>query len=677
MTSATLLYDSAWEAGLRPTEDLTVSDWADAYRQLSADAGAKEKGQWHTSRFPFLREIMDNLGPFSGVQETIIMGGAKTAKTEVGMNFLGYCIHLDPSNFLIVVPSLDLARRRAKTKIQPTIDATPVLAERVRPARERDSLNTTLSKAYPGGTLVIAGANSAASLSDLTAKYLHLDEVDRYQMDLEQEGDTIYLAKNRTDEFEYEKRILITSTPTIKGFSKIHNEFLNSDQRYLYVPCPLCGHMQYLRWKDGKWNGDGEYRFVFDHDEHHQLRGPVLYRCESCGEAFGEHHKTWMLEHHEWRPHNPGHPRRGYFLPSLYSPLGFLSWAGIVQQYLDAKRERDFEKLKTWKNTRLGEPWDEEDDPSLEDGQNLLLARRENYGPQVPMGGLVLVAGVDVQHDRLEANIAAFGYGEEWWNLDYRIIPGTLAQEKTRQDLDDFLFAPWLHESGAMMRVTRVLVDSGDGTAQQEIYDYVRPRQRRGVFASRGSQFARKPIIERSKKRQQGGIRLHLIGTDTAKDSFFARIAIKKAGQEEAALFQPLTPETVKLNPMYVHWNMNYDEEFFMQLFAEVAMKEKKGRQYKRFYKQVRARNEALDIEVLCLAAVRLAKPSWKMLIKRLAENAKKAAEEKPAEEKPPVAPAEPAPEKPALEPEAPRERPLMKNRPRPRPRGGWVNAWR
>lgn len=619
MTVAELTYQSAFKAGLKPTDFITVSEWADKYRIIPKDGGAKEPGQWRTARFPFLKEIMDNLSPFSGVQFTIVMAGTQVGKTECGHNFMGHTIHVNPSPMLIMLPTIEVAKRRSRTKIKHTIDKTPVLKERVADPRERDSDNTVLFKAYPGGALIISGANSAASLRDISVRNIHLDELDAYEMDLEKEGDTVSLALKRADAFGDEKRVLETSTPTLKDFSKIEKEYENSDQRHLYLPCPHCWHMQYLRWKDGKWNGDGAYRFVFSYNEQNQVVGPVRYRCEHCSKEIEEYHKTWMLERHEWRPHNAGHPRRGYHLPAFYSPLGFLSWHDIVQEYLDARKEKDIEKLKTWKNTRLAETWDEENDIDMESSHNLLMLRREDYGAVVPMQGLLLVAGADVQRDRVEINVAALGIGEEWFNMEYRIISGSIAEKSVQQELDDFLFAPWLHASGAEMKISRVLIDSGDGVNTQEIYDYVKPRQKRGVYASKGSQFYRKPVVERSKKVNQSGIRQFNIGTDSAKDSIFARLSIPAARQKEAEVFKPLTGDPVEVSPMYIHWNtVGYDEEYFLQLFAEVVKKERRGRKYVRYYKQVRPRNEALDTAVLCLAAYRMTRPNWKKIVERL-----------------------------------------------------------
>jgi phage terminase large subunit GpA-like protein len=278
MTVAELAYASSFKAGLKPTDFISVSEWADKDRKIPKAGGAKEPGQWRTSRFPFLREIMDNLSPFSGIPITIVMAGTQVGKTECGHNFFGHTVHIAPAPMLLLLPTIEVAKRRAKTKIKHTIMDTPVLNERIAPIRERDSENTTLFRTFPGGSLIISGANSAASLRDISIKNLHLDEVDAYDMDLEKEGDTISLAFKRADSFGDEKRILITSTPTITEHSKIEREFSNSDQRHFYVPCPYCGHMQYLRWKDGRWNGDGEFRLIFEYDDKHQLKGPVQYK---------------------------------------------------------------------------------------------------------------------------------------------------------------------------------------------------------------------------------------------------------------------------------------------------------------------------------------------------------------------------------------------------------------
>lgn len=600
--TATEVYLSSFKEGLKPTETLTVSEWADKYRIIPREGGAKEPGRWRTSRAPCLREIMDNLSASNPTNFTVVQKGTQLGFTEAGINFFGYTVHIDPAPMMMLLPTIEVAKRHSKSKIKNTISQTPCLKERIPEARERDSGNTTLMKEFPGGSLIIAGANSAASLRNLSIKKLILDEVDAYEPDLESEGDTISLALKRTDAFGLYKKVLIISTPTVKNVSNIEKEFENSDQRHYYVPCPYCGHMQHLKWQN----------ITFTHEEY-RLKGDVTYKCESCSELIHEYSKTSMFQNGQWIAHNPGHKRRGYKLPSFYSPLGFLSWSEIVEEFLEAKKNNDFEKLKTWVNTRLAETWDESREPHI--NVDSFYARREKYGMIVPLPALLLTCGADVQDDRIEAEIKAWGLGEESWTMDYKVIYGNPAQKGVWSQLDDYIKAPFLHASGIEINISGACIDSG-GHFTQETYDFVRPRQYRRVYATKGSQFPGRPIVERSKRINQGRIRLVMIGTDTAKDTILARLQIERKPRIETEFYKPLTDEPVEVIPMYMHFNDSCDEEYFKQLVSsEQPEKVKQRGRIKRVYKQIRERNEALDTNVLNLAALRILKPDYKKII--------------------------------------------------------------
>jgi hypothetical protein len=85
---------------------------------------------------------------------------------------------------LAVQPTVELAKRFSRQRIDPLLEETPALRERVAPARARDSGNTMLSKEFPGGILVLTGANSAVGLRSMPARFLFLDEVDAYPGDI-------------------------------------------------------------------------------------------------------------------------------------------------------------------------------------------------------------------------------------------------------------------------------------------------------------------------------------------------------------------------------------------------------------------------------------------------------------------------------------------------------------
>ena len=228
---------AAWADGLRPDPSLTVSAWADRHRVLSP-RGANEAGPWRTARTPYLKEIMDYLSPSHPCQRVVFMKGAQTGGTEAGNNFLGYVIHHAPGPILAVQPTVELAKRFSQQRVEPLIEASPMLRERIAPARSRDSGNTVLAKTFPGGILVLTGANSAVGLRSMPARYLFLDEVDAYPPSADEEGDPVALAEARTRTFAWRRKVFLVSTPTIRGLSRIEREYEASDQRRYHVPCP-------------------------------------------------------------------------------------------------------------------------------------------------------------------------------------------------------------------------------------------------------------------------------------------------------------------------------------------------------------------------------------------------------------------------------------------------------
>ena len=310
----------AWRDGLTPDPDLTVSAWADKHRVLSS-RGANEAGPWRTSRTPYLREIMDTLSPSHPCQRVAFMKGSQVGATESGGNWIGYVIHHAPGPMLAVQPSVELAKRFSQQRIDPLIEESPVLREKVAPARSRDSGNTVLSKEFPGGILVMTGANSAVGLRSMPVRYLFLDEVDAYPPSADDEGDPVALAEARTRTFSWRRKVFLASTPTIKGLSRIEREYEASDQRRFFVPCPHCGERQWLRFERLRWEkGKPE---------------TAAYHCEGCEQPIAEHHKTQMLAAGEWRPATTSADPLtiGFHLSSLYSPVGWLSWERIAREW--------------------------------------------------------------------------------------------------------------------------------------------------------------------------------------------------------------------------------------------------------------------------------------------------------------------------------------------------------
>lgn len=554
----------AWAAGFNRPPRQTVSEWADEHRRLPAK-GASEPGQWRTKRVPFIREVMDCLSPFNPVRKVVFCKSTQVAGTESGLNWIGYVIDRASAPMLVVQPTVEIGELFSKQRLQPMIDESPRLRGIIGPARSRDSGNTTLVKEFPGGLLRITGSNSAAGLRSMPAKYLFLDEVDAYEHDVEGEGDPVTLAERRTSTFP-RRKILLVSTPTIKGVSRIDREYEASDQRRYHVPCPHCGEKQHLKWPNLRW--DDELTRVW-------------YVCEHNGCMIEEHHKTRMLEGGVWIATYPDREVAGFHINALYTPIGLGdSWLDHAKRWLAA--QGDPALLKSFVNTILGEAWE---DRSSQIKPHELLARAEPYRLRtVPVGCLILTAGIDVQDDRFAVQVVGWGRGERCWVIDWFELPADTSREDEWERLDSLLLAQtYRNQFGVDMRIVASAVDTG-GHQTHQAYNWVRLRKHRGVFAVKGSSVANKPVVNRPTKQDinwrgkvvKDGVELYSVGVDTAKSVLMARL---------------LGDGKVDVTQRLIHFSHELPEDYYKQLTAEV-FDPTKNRWVKR---RGQLRNEALD----------------------------------------------------------------------------------
>jgi len=587
--AAPRVYTVAFQAGLCPDPVQTIDEWADEQVQLPSYVA--ESGQWRTSRTPFLREIMQCLSPVHPCTKVVFMKSVQIGGTQTGVNWMGFMIDRAPGAMLVVEPTVDVAKKLSKQKVQPLLELTPCLKGKVKEARARDSGNSLFSKEFLGGLLVFTGANSGIGLRFMSARYLMLDEVDAYPADVDGEGHPAELAENRTATFA-RRKIFEVSTPLEADTSRIEPDYEGGSRGRYHVPCPVCGFLQHLQW--------GQLIFTFEGTvKPHE----AAYRCAGCQTLIAEHHKGRMFEAGRWIHEDPANPIRSFHINALYMPYGWpLSWPELARRFLEAKAKADtgdVRALKVFVNTILAETWEEKGEAV---DQTALYHRRELYEAACPAGVLVLTAAVDVQDDRLEAEIVGWGTDEESWSIDYRRFYGSPGQPQVWAELTAWLRGTRLHASGVALRVECVTVDTG-GHHTKEAYWYVR-RYRGRCYALKGSNQQGAPLIPVRPNRPRGsGIYLHHVGTVAAKDTIFPRLKLTEPG------------------PGYLHFPAlpQYDEEYFDQLASE-----EKRNKYERgvlmgyFYKKTRTRNEALDLKVYNLAAVALLNPNWPALAEKM-----------------------------------------------------------
>ena len=576
----------AWASGLTPDPDLTVSVWADRHRILSP-RGASEAGPWRTSRAPYLRDIMDALSPRHPAQRIVFMKGSQLGATEAAANWIGYVIHHAPGPMLAVQPSVELAKRFSQQRIDPLIEESPALREKVAPARSRDSGNTVLSKEFPGGILVMTGANSAVGLRSMPVRYLFLDEVDAYPASADDEGDPVALAEARTRTFSWRRKVFLASTPTIKGLSRIEREYEASDQRRYFVPCPHCGHRQFLTFERLRWQkGKPE---------------TAAYSCESCEIPIAEHYKTKMLENGEWRPMAVSADpfTIGFHLSSLYSPVGWLSWERIAREWEACQTA--VEAKRSFINTVLGESWVETGEAP--DWQRLYDRRHDYRLGSVPAGGLLLTAGADVQRDRIEVSIWAWGRGLTSWLIDHVVIEGGPEKAQAWAALTELLGFSWPHEAGTEMVISRLAIDTGYETSA--VYAWARRMGGAQVVAVKGIEGFNRPApvigpsyvdaTEGGRKIRRGA-KLWTVATATFKSETYRFLRLDRPAEGS------VPPAGT------IHLPRNVDAEWVKQLVAEQLMTIKTKRGFSRLeWQKVHERNEALDCRVYARAAAWIA----------------------------------------------------------------------
>lgn len=559
------------------------------------------------------------------VERVTFMKSARVGYTQILLHLIAYHMDCEPCPIMVVQPTIDEAEAFSKEQVAPMLRDLKCLQGKVSDPKSRDSGNTLRLKTFRGGFLTLVGANAPTGFRRRNIRIVLFDETDAYPPSAGSEGDQEKLGERRTQQF-WNRKIVKGSTPTVKDHSRIERNFNKSDQRRFFVPCPDCDHMQYLKWSGLTWEKD-------DDGEHHPET--VRYACENCGSLIPHSKKAWMLERGEWRSTNPGHKKGhvGFHIWAGYSLASNAAWSKLVEEFLEAKDNP--ETLQTFVNTILGETFERESGDGVE--PEGLYSRREDYPEEpLPTEVLCLTAAVDVQVDRLECEIKGWGVGEESWGVEYLVIQGDPGGDDVWDELDELLEDRWKTKDGRELHIACMGIDSG-GLQTQRVYDYVRPRQGRRVFALKGRSERGRPIISRPSKRRKAQVTVIPVGTDTAKDLIFSRLNLEQPG------------------PGYFHFPMRYDEHYFDGLTAEHAVtRYRKGIPFREWVPKKRGGpNEPIDLAVYNLAAVRFLNPNWKRL------EAKRAVAKKKVEEKKAVSPAKQRPKPPA------------------RKRKNWVNSWR
>ncbi|EJW12619.1 Phage terminase, large subunit [Rhodovulum sp. PH10] len=603
----------------RPEQELTVSEWADCFRVVSAESGSRFPGPWLTSRVPLAREIMDCLHPDHPARLVVNMGSAQIVKTEVIVNWFGYIVDRAPGPMLVVLPSLDEAVKFNRVKLQPTIDASPQIRHRVKPENSRDeAASTTSFKRFAGGFAQIVTASSSKGLQGISIRYLAMDEISEYPIDVDGRGSPIAQAQARQKSWGDLAKTYVSSTPGLLGDCRITELYEAGDQRRAYLPCPECGSFAPL-----------DYERMQPPSESTNQR--VTFACPDCGSLIDQVHRADMLARGRWiatrvaerDPPVPGvikpadlaqwecapcegrcrdwHPSYSWW--SGYS--NFESWSDIWSRGEDARGNPI--KLKVFSQQDLGRPYDPSADAP--DWQKLLEARAEWLRGTVPWPACLLTGFIDVQGDRLEWGIWAWGAECQGWLIDCGVIPHPAETDEAWQEVDALLAASWPTANGVTLPVSAWGIDTG--YVSPLIYQRALGRHNLRVCRGAAGVRARDALPCNVKnvplnnhlgtKLRARAVRLHFIGTFALKSTVYQGLRQLAAGPDADGRFGRGT----------LHLPGWIGEDYAKQLTAEIlydpkaqakgkarrALLERPGDQ-REWRKMPGRANEALDIAV-------------------------------------------------------------------------------
>jgi phage terminase large subunit GpA-like protein len=593
----------------RPQKRMPLSEWAEANIVLSPEY-SNSTGPLRL--YGWQRAIFDAISD-PNIEQVVIMTSTQVVKSLAIMCAIAYWICEDPGPILLVEPKNDAARQFSKRRLMPLGRDCPVLVGKISDS-VHDGHNTILSKDFPGGNLLIVSARTPIDLAQHTIRYLVCDETDKYDEDVggsmerAGEGDPIDLAWERAMTFGTRRKRVLACSPTVEATSRIGKAFALSDQRRPWVPCPHCGTLQVLKFRD-----QSGYHVKWDNSLARELRpATARYYCVRCDQPWTEQQRWHAVQEVEWRPDRPGGVDRdariaGFWINHLYVPPSWKTTSSITRHFLNAKDDR--QSLKTFINTVLAEQWVEEGEAPQKE---LLFARREPYAfgdaAVVPQRGLFLTAACDVQESppRLEVEIKAWGRGRENWSIGYWVLQAfhTNGQElpvtaaELWDKLAELLQRDWRHASGHYLPILAMCIDTG--RSPKPVYEFTRrPGHHQLHYGPQGIKLvAHRTIVpvkgmpdplriissiskeDAARKRQ--GVRIVGIGTHCAKTELFDLLRHAQPHPDDSP------------SPGCHHFPL-YDMVYFEGLTSEVKLVKSNGTVT---FDKRGPRNEPIDLAV-------------------------------------------------------------------------------
>lgn len=555
---------------LTPPDKVDYLDWAEQNIVFSELESPDYPGPYNRRLFRYFDEVLRALSPDDLCRIVTLAKSAQIGGTVIANIYTGGSMDMDPSWFLYVHPTENNAERWSKMKLAPMLRNTTALSA-LFPKKSRDGLDSLLYKERVDGrgAIQISGANSAASLSQVTMKRQVQDDLSKWENN--SAGDPETQADSRSRGVE-EAKIFKISTPLVMPGCRVTANFEAGSQEHPYVPCPHCAHMQVLEWENMLANLKEDR----PEDAH--------FTCIECGTEIWEYHRQQMLDGLEWRAQNPSQKRfhRSFYIWSAYSPLQ--SWERIAREWLRAKGDPSSEQV--FLNDTVGRayaaageapPWE-----TLRDrGATSYYAKGK-----IPAGGTVLTLGIDCQGDRVEWQVVAFGRDFRRFVVDFGVIPGHISEPKCQERLDALLVQQWTNSYGRRIGLDKSAIDGNAYT--EEVWEWVKKHPASLLVMVRGSNTDSAPLTQRVKKERN-----HKTGKPLRYSKRFYNF---NASVLKMALYRNVA-KTDPLERGYVAFPTGLDDEYYQELTAErrVPKKRRDGFTEYKWEKDPQLDNEALD----------------------------------------------------------------------------------
>lgn len=562
--------------GLKPERTITVSEWARKYRYLDSST-SQRAGKYDPDFTPFLVEVMDCLTINNGIKEVILMKSSQVGGTECGNNFIGYVMDVAPGPMMIVQPTQALAKQYSREKVSKIISATPRIRDKV---KEKD--DNIERKEFPGGFIKMVGANIEKNLRSSSIQYIFFDETDAYLRDVEGKGDPMKIAEARLISYEATSKNFKISSPTIKDFSKIEEEFNRGDKRYYNIPCPHCNGYQSLVFENLKFRVKANNKNVVD-------KSSIYYECAHCKGEIHESMKTKLMDRKvaKWIATNDKNNKSvvSFHISALYAPLGLKSWESIINEYLEAKDDKL--KMKAFYNTLLGLPF--KDESHRPDAKKLEKRKMTQFKEWTCPDDVVYVnMGVDTQNNRLAYVVLGYGKNNQVYVIAYEEIPGDTTTNEPWDHLLNISKRAIKHESGIDIFIKDGVIDMG-GHRRDMVLDFCRENRMfmpvKGDSHAQGKGYAMRKGENLDKDKDgnvyQNPLYLYLVNTVFNKRIIFDYLHNEDPGKN------------------YIYFNNDLKSEFFEMLCSEeYVVSIHNGKIKEEFVKlnnNNRIRNEVLD----------------------------------------------------------------------------------